>query len=324
MKAGDEKEELLVGYLLGDLSEEEMIGVEERLFTNDKYYERLLAVEDDLRYDYLQGRLSKRERLAFEKRFLPFAEDRRKLDFASALLTKTAEIAEAKRTGAELREKKTFWQSIIAAFSQRRLALAIASVMVLVALIASIWLVFEMARIRGRVERLQAEQGELQRQADSERARADALKNELERERNLRTDVEKELAEIQERPSREPERGLPAIFSFLLAPGRTRAEGATPANIILPQSAERLELRLSLKTDADYRSFRVALLNADGKEVWNRSGLRSRAARSGKTITVSLPARLLAEDDYELKLSGETAAETESVATYYFTLLRQK
>ncbi len=325
MKIGDENEKSLVGYLLGNLSEEEMTRVEERLFTNDEYYERLLAVEDDLRYDYLQGNLSERERLAFEKRFLPFAQDRGKLDFASALLTKTAEIAAAKREIPS--EKKTFRQSLAAAFSLRRPVLVFASAMAVIALAISIWLAFEMTRMRGRIENLQSEQAareqELHQQADRERARADALKGELDLERRLREDAEKELAESQERSARES-RVLPAIVSFLLAPGRTRADGPTPARIAVPENAERLQLRLSLKTDIDYASFRVAILNADGKDVWNRSGLRSRRSRSGKTIVVSLPARLLAEDDYELKLSGETAADTEPIATYYFTLSRQK
>lgn len=322
MKTGDENEESLVGYLLGDLSEEEMTRVEERLFTSDEYYERLLIAEDDLRYDYLQGNLSERERLAFEKRFLPFAEDRGKLDFANALITKTAEIAAAKGS----REKKPFRQSLSTLFSLKRPVLVFASAMAVIALAVSIWLAFETARMRGRIESLQSERAareqELRQQTDLERARADALKGELDLERRLRSDAEKELAESQERSAREP-RGLPAVISFLLAPGRTRAEGATAASIAVPQSAERLQLRLSLKTDIAYASFRAAILNADGKDIWNRSGLRSRGFQSGKIVIVSLPARLMAEDDYELKLSGETAADTQPIATYYFTV-RQK
>lgn len=328
MKTGDENEHLLIGYLLGELSEEEMIRVEERLFTSDEYYERLLAVEDELRYDYLQGRLSDRKRLAFEKRFLPFAEDRHKLDFASALLTKTAEIAEAKLIKSDSHKKQSFLQSLVAAFDLKRPALIFASATAFIALAVSIWFGFDLARMRGQMERLQSEQAtreqQLKEQIESEQARVDALKGELDHERILRSEAEKELADIQERAVREPVGALPAMVSFLLAPGRARALDTLPARLVIPESAARLQLRLSLKTDSDYRSFHAAILNADGDEVWNRSGLRARTSSSGKTVIVSLPARLLAEDDYELKLSGETSVGPEPIATYYFTLSRQK
>ena len=85
MKKESINEELLTRYLLGQLSEEEQQRIEELYFTDDEIHEQLVALEDELRFDYAQGKLNHREREQFEKRFLASAEDREMSAFASAL-----------------------------------------------------------------------------------------------------------------------------------------------------------------------------------------------------------------------------------------------
>lgn len=51
----------MVRYLLGELTEEERITIEERFFTDYSYFEELLSVEGALFDDYLAGELSDRE-----------------------------------------------------------------------------------------------------------------------------------------------------------------------------------------------------------------------------------------------------------------------
>jgi hypothetical protein len=61
----------LVRYLLGEaLTDAEQAEIEERYFTDDIYFDRLLAVEDDLIDSYVQGTLSAGERAQFEQNFL--------------------------------------------------------------------------------------------------------------------------------------------------------------------------------------------------------------------------------------------------------------
>src|SRR5260370_34758164 len=94
-----EDERRILRYLLGDLPEAEQIEVEQRFFSDDRYFEQLLALEDELTYDYLRGDLSRDERVKFERRFLPLADGRKSTAFAEALL-EAVKAARAGRRGA--------------------------------------------------------------------------------------------------------------------------------------------------------------------------------------------------------------------------------
>lgn len=76
-----------VDYLLGKLPLDEQIRVEQQFFEDDDRFDQLVALEDELMYDYLQGGLSRPDRRRFEERFLISPHDRRRADFAGALLT---------------------------------------------------------------------------------------------------------------------------------------------------------------------------------------------------------------------------------------------
>lgn len=58
-------------FLLGEMAEPERLGVERRFLAEEAFGESLLALEDELMYDYLQGRLGAAERAAFAARYLP-------------------------------------------------------------------------------------------------------------------------------------------------------------------------------------------------------------------------------------------------------------
>lgn len=80
-----EEQNILRQYLLGDLPAESRRSLEERLMTDEGFYEELLMAEDDLMDQYLDGTLTGLTREVFEGRFLAVSEGRRKLRFASAL-----------------------------------------------------------------------------------------------------------------------------------------------------------------------------------------------------------------------------------------------
>ena len=72
-------------YLLGRLEPEQRVQrVEERLLTEEDYYEELLIIEDEVIDQYLTDELSSLEREAFEQHFLSTPERKRKLRFAQA------------------------------------------------------------------------------------------------------------------------------------------------------------------------------------------------------------------------------------------------
>ena len=78
-------------YLLGQLTGEERMQFEQRLFTDDGLLELLHADEDELLDESLAGELSKNEARLFENHFLISAERQQKLRFARALKRYTSE-----------------------------------------------------------------------------------------------------------------------------------------------------------------------------------------------------------------------------------------
>jgi hypothetical protein len=80
-----EKEELLVGYLLGDLSEEEQVRIEDRALTDPSYLAEIEAAEADLIDAYVRGELPPDWLPGFERRFLRSPSRRSKVEFAQAL-----------------------------------------------------------------------------------------------------------------------------------------------------------------------------------------------------------------------------------------------
>jgi hypothetical protein len=78
-------QETLRQYLLGNLPPEERASLEERLLTDDEFYQELLIVEDELVDQYLSGDQSKAERESFEAHFLLAPERQQKVRFSRTL-----------------------------------------------------------------------------------------------------------------------------------------------------------------------------------------------------------------------------------------------
>ncbi|MCM3874090.1 MAG: hypothetical protein ND895_25660, partial [Pyrinomonadaceae bacterium] len=72
-------------YLLGRLDQAARDQVEERLLTDEPFYDELLIAEDELTDQYLTNGLSGEELLSFESHFLLAPERRQKLRFARSL-----------------------------------------------------------------------------------------------------------------------------------------------------------------------------------------------------------------------------------------------
>jgi tetratricopeptide (TPR) repeat protein len=79
------EEEAIKQYLLGQLSEEEQTPLEERLLTDDDFFERLNMAEDELIDEYLADRLGPDDRQEFNGHFMIAPERQQKLRFSKAL-----------------------------------------------------------------------------------------------------------------------------------------------------------------------------------------------------------------------------------------------
>jgi len=69
-------------YILGDLTEEEEQGVEERLLLDDELFQELELAKDELTQEYVNSQLTDTERDRLQQRFLRSPEAKQKYEFA--------------------------------------------------------------------------------------------------------------------------------------------------------------------------------------------------------------------------------------------------
>ncbi len=334
-----DNEEVMVRYLLGELSEEEGAQLEDEYFARDDFFEQLLAAEDDLIDSYVCGELSANKRARFEKHFLSTPRRRERVEFARGLIKSVA------RTGTPVaapsfpatQESFSWWKSLSPAFSfarHRPAGFAFAASVIVLAL-TGMWIALERrAQQRARMERLGSEQKisrpEQQttaphRQNNNQPDERPAIAPEAtvvppsEERTAFSEPTPRNAGPISPTPPRRP-----AIVSLVLSPDLVR--GAGEANrLVIPLGTSLVRLRLTLKADDSYRSYRASLQTIEGKDTWGRRALSALPSRSGvKALTLQLPARLLPTGDYILTLSGVTAdGSVESVAEYYLKVEKE-
>src|SRR5215510_11129960 len=168
----DEKH--IARYLLGDLTEEHQVAIEDRAFADKEYLALVTAVENDLIDDYVRRELSETDQRKFESRFLASAERRKRVEFAKALARVPVAAPAAERTVVSEPARWSWRDSLYAFISGLNPAAKFAVVAaMLVLLVGGALLLTETLRLRSQLTQLQAQnqarQNELQRQVDAER-----------------------------------------------------------------------------------------------------------------------------------------------------------
>lgn len=293
-----------VKYLLGHLTEQEQVDVEDRAFADAASLSALEATEADLIDAYVRGELSQSDRRSFEFRFLTSPQRRRKVEFARALATMTSESkTQEPRAAGRPFFMGAFWRwNPVVQFA--------AAVAVLLWIVGGAWLVSENAAIRSRVAALEAERRDFDRREQSLRQR---LSEEQSRAAAL---------SAQNRQPSEAARA-PLVASLVLMPGLSRAQTRVE-QLVLSPSVQIARIEIELDSRDDYPRFRAELRTRRGEELMSRSNLVRRKSGPGFTVSVDLPASALAAGDYELALKGITADHTsQDVGYYYFGVQRR-
>lgn len=313
MELKSTNEDLIRGYLLGDVSEEERAGIEERFFADDDFYQSLLVAEDDLIYDYLRGALDQRERLLMEEQMTASPRRLQKVELVKGLM-QAASVKESE-------EKITLWQRLRVFFAPvRALQLATAALALALAfggyflLRQSRDLRVEMARLEQQREQERESaferERESARQLERERARTRELTGQLERER----EEKKELAEAAR--NRQIEEQLSTQTLTLLHTTRDRADAE---RIVINKNTSRIAVRLDLDGNTQYRSYRAEVRTSSGNLVWNQGAQSKR-----KTVVLQLPAGILADGEYEVTLKGDAGKGQFEVMNFYYFVVTKK
>ncbi|HST22764.1 MAG TPA: hypothetical protein VLR90_16690 [Blastocatellia bacterium] len=315
MKQTSENEELIIRYLLGDLSDSESVEIEDRYFADNDFFEEMTMVEKELIDSYISGRLPGRERQRFEDKYLTSPTRRSRVKLAENLMKALHD--QSVFAGTVHSEVRPTPQSLFT-IRNRLLQFAFAAV-VLLTIAVPTWLAFENRRLRNEINRLQDERAafeqkekELAEQAAQQNVRTDELIARLEKEENDRRQLETQIAQLQPQP----------IPVFELASGGTRSGNASQS-FNIPSAAKTIKFKLYLEPD-DYKIYRATLLDAGRANIWSKNGLRARTTASGKEMILSLPAELISSGDYRLTLGGAVKGNNyEGLSNYEFKVVKK-
>lgn len=354
MRRSVEDEQVIRHYLLGDLSPEERQRLEERLLDdNDDFYEQVQLAEAELADDYVTGDLPDAERTRFKETFLStpggyeqlrFTELLRKHFAASEPLKKTV-TAEA-RPPSSLTQRVALWLGL----GKPAVGFALACGLIL-AVTASALLGFRAWQLGRRLEQLQAQPAPpsndaetvalLRQQLEEERARRESASRELAHEQEQRSGLEREVARLKEEGRREPATNPPTeragerptrrpppdtngtVLALMLTSGAVREAGQWKTLVLTPE-ATTVRLNLDIGT-GDFKSYRAALRDIDGKTLLTKAALRPSIVRDGIVVVFNVPARLLSDGgDFQVQLSGVTHDNAvEDVSRYNFRVARR-
>jgi hypothetical protein len=303
-------EQVLLRYLLGELSENEQEQIEQSYFTDEALFEHLGVVEDELIDNYVRNGLSTLQREQFEKNFLCSPERHGRVELAE-ILQEFAARNSTRRIASSLEKNPA--RPALAKLASSWLPMA---AMVLLA-IGSGLLLIDRSRLksdldsaRNQREELEKEKIALQQQAAERDARNQALALELERANDIAP------REKSDRTS------STSVVAILLTSGFSRG-GADSQTLSISPSVQIVRLKLAVFEDGQKR-YKVFVKDVDGREVWNVTGLKALTSREGRTVELKLPAKKLAEKDYivTLKEVASTGAEY-TVAEYPLRVLRR-
>jgi hypothetical protein len=303
MRSQLDDEKLMVQYLLGNLSEEEQVRIEDRAFSDSAYMGALEAAEADLIDAYVRDELSQSERHEFERRFLISPHRRSKVEFARDLarIAKESRVAEAVPL-----ERPSGWLSFIGLIRGWNPALQFAVVVVaLISVAGASWLMLQNKAMRTRVAALETERRDLE-------TREEGLRRQLEQEQNRAGGLS---AELQKRPSVSA-----PVASLVLLPGLSRAETAR-TQLLLNPSAQLAHIEIVLEPRDDYPRYSSELRTRSGEEVLVRSNLPKRRTAAGYVVSFDVPTSALGAAEYELALKGVASdGRAQDLGYYYFSV----
>lgn len=327
-------------YLLGTLSPEEKSRFEEKYFDDDKLFEEIEIVEDELIDAYVREELPPRDRERFKEALNTSPRLTSRVDFARILVKSTSadqpatagnkRVKYAIPTRKELQptrdvvpEGESFWRRLFTKSSAPNgFGWAMAACTLLLLLGGGL-LLFESMRLRAETTRLGLERAELEQRNKTLASERDKQTSELTaRLADAQAENDRLLKELESTQKGTPE-SKPKTLSvaFFIAPGGLRGIGDRN-RITFSSKFPEVRLNLGLESN-DYSSYNATVQTVEGKTVWSRERLRAQAGRSGKVVELKVPTSQLPNGTYVAELTGLSASGVlEPVMKYSFRVVR--
>jgi len=336
-------EKLIVQYLLGELTEEQQVEIEDRAFQDQQYMQSILAVESDLIDEYVHDEIPPERLRKFERHFLASDERLRKVEFANALAAvaseshalQVAQPVRARTPDARQKSRFAFLRILSSRAFNPAVAFSLAAV-TLALVIGAAWLIRDGVRLRAQLDQLRAEhqsqearerelegrQKELEERIADERARGDELAAKLEQAQQEAQEAVAKAIQRERQEAVAPD-APSAIVALNLMPSLSRGGNTEPRLVISP-AVRAVRLRVGIDPKDDYQRFAVELRAQGGQQILSRENLPARATRAGRTIVLNLSASMLRAGRYELSLKGTTdEGTTDDIGYYYFEVLKK-
>jgi hypothetical protein len=311
----DESEQIITLYLLGELSEDEQTALEERYFSDQELFDRVVQVESEMVDKHARGLLSPETRDRFESHYLAHPERRERAKFAAALAAKVDQsnaIAVASSTVAE-----SWWSRLVAPMRGTKLIWAY-SIILLVLGVGAFWFLIESRRLHQELAKTETERAT---QEQRERELKEQVANEQQRSQQRSAELDRLRAEQQAPPpSPTPTvNSAPSFVSLALTIGGVRGiDTGPPAVLVIPAGTQQVRIQLSLRENG-YQSYQAVLQPAGGKEIFSRRSIQARTNKSGASLGLIIPANKFATGDYILTLKGVMqTGEVEDVSKSLF------
>lgn len=285
MSQQNDEQTLIRRYLLGDLDQDRLEGVEERLLCDEAFAKRLPEEEASLIDDYVFKLLSEYENEKFESNFIIVGDRRKQLLISQALeqYVDTRDIyLPTKDKGSHY--LATWWQRSgkFLKGSKTRLALSLAVALLLIFVGPTI-----VRFLRSNLAPV-----------------------------NQRENIERRIAELNRTPDILTQ--APGVVELNLR--STLRESSEMSRAIITQDVKLVRLRFTLQPVAPERC--NAIISTDtGEELFAIEDLTPDIQHS--ELVLRIPAELLRTGDYQVELRKATAADQSVVGRYYFRVINR-
>jgi len=313
-------------YLLGEATEEERSQIEQRLLTDEDYFNELLRAEEELTDEYVRGELQQGEKENFELHFVNHPERREQVEFAKDLnlYLSTQTVKQAISPVCDEPQLRGAWVPFAVLAGRAAIGAAVCAMLLLAT--GSVLLWRETLHLRNQVQQFQSQRSqseqheqELIRQIDQELAQNNEFAMQFERQQSELAKLRRELAGLLYGGSHQPESN---VISLLLAPGLSRAPDLASSATLL-SSTQQLRLELEIGQE-NYKSYHAEVQTVEGSVVSSQEDLKPHKTSHNRTVTVVLPAASINRSDYLVMLDGTSANGThEKIGTYYFKVVRK-
>ena len=317
-----DRQEAARRYLLGTLSEEEEIRVQEQ-FSGEHGFEEIETAEDELIDNYVRDELSADDRIRFEKMLVsPRLTERIEL---ARLLAHRAHSRTPALTEVDKPPKISWWRKLFGLTNPGSSALVPAFMTtVAILVLAGLALLFLGLRLRRESQQLTAHQQQietLQRQLEEQKKTNSQLGTDRDQARKQNQELEDRLlAEIQ-RTEEQRRQSLGSVITGFLTPySGIRSEASKENKIEITKNTRAVNLKLDVE-HGDYHRYQATVQDFDRKPIRRCSDLRPLPGRR-KYISCVVPASRLTAGTYQVHVDGlKQDGTSENFDEYTFRII---